>query len=73
MNQDESYEHVITDDIENPIRYTEIILNPQFKCHHYVELGFFLCMIGMLILIIFILLFNWFMCLTCPSGCLNLV
>ena len=73
MNNNESYEHVITVDIENQQVTDEIIIKPQLKCHHYVEVGVFILMATMLIVIVVVLLFNWLMCVTCPSGCLKIV
>jgi len=67
----EPYEHVDTIDVE--IHNNEIIIKPRYKCHHIVEIVLFIIMFAMLILIGGVLLFNWFMCLTCPSGCLQIV
>ena len=69
----ESYEHVVTVDVENQLVTDEIIIKPHLKCHHYVEIVLFIIMMTMLIVIVLVLLFNWFMCLTCPSGCLKIL
>ena len=69
----ESYEHVVTVDVENQQVTDEIIIKQRYKCHHYVEVGVFILMATMLIVIVVVLLFNWLMCFTCPSGCLKIV
>ena len=69
----DSYEHVVTIDVENQQVTDEIIIKPHLKCHHYVEIVLFIIMMTMLIVIVLVLLFNWFMCLTCPSGCLKIL
>ena len=69
----ESYEHVVTVDVENQPVTDEIIIKPQLKCHNYVERVVFILMATMLIVIVVVLLFNWLMCVTCPSGCLKIV
>ena len=73
MNNNESYEHVVTVDVENQQVTDEIIIKQQLQCHHYVEVGVFILMATMLIVIVVVLLFNWLMCLTCPRGCLKIV